>query len=284
LRPSSRDKLTYRVAIRACLCAAAGLLLLVAVPTWAQEALAVVRPDPLVLEIGDGQVGALDIVLEDAQDVYGIDVRVSFDPEVLEIVDADANKDGVQMIPGVFLNPDFLVRNVADNRAGTLWYALTQVNPTLPATGTGVLFSVRLRGKAAGRSELKIDFVEMANRRGGLLAVQPQDGTIRVIAAGVGGTPGAAAQAATARPTSAPATPSPTPSTEPAPSPTFTPARGVGAQAGATPAVAPMAAPEPGNARGAGAACILPGASMIGLGGVALWVTRRGRRSQGGQN
>jgi hypothetical protein len=283
LRPSPRDKATQRVAAITCLCSAVGLLLLVALPASAQETLAVVRPDPLVLEIGEGQAGALDIVLENAQDVYAIDVRASFDPDVLEVVDADPNRDGVQMVPGAFLKPDFLVRNVADNQAGTLWYALTQVNPSLPATGTGVLFSVRLRGKTAGRSQLKIGFVEMANRRGGLLAVQPQDGTIRVTAAGVGSTAGAVAPAATARPTSAPATLSPTPSTEPAPSPTFTPAGGGGAQAGATPAAAPTAAPEPGNSSGAGAGCILPGASMIGLGGVALWVTRRGRRSQGGQ-
>ena len=161
------------------------LVLLVAVPAWAVEAGgAVVRPEPLALDIAPGQVATVDILLEDASDVYGIDVRAHFDPAVIEIIDADAGKDGIQMKPGGFPKPEFLVRNTADNGAGTLNYVTTQISPTLPATGAGVVFSVQLRAKAAGETSLTLDSVEMANGKGQMLPVTVKSGTIRVIAPG----------------------------------------------------------------------------------------------------
>lgn len=151
-------------------------------PARAQGNAALVRPDPLVLEVGQGQVEALNIVIDNAQDVYGIDVRAKFDPTIIEIADADPNQDGVQMIPGDFIKPDFLVRNTADNQKGTLQYVITQVNPTPPANGNGVVVSVLVRGKALGkRAQFTIDYVEIADRRGRKLAVRPQNGTVSVV-------------------------------------------------------------------------------------------------------
>lgn len=151
-------------------------------PMAAQGDTAVVRPEPPILNIGQGQVETVHIILENAHDVYGIDVRASFDPAVVEVVDADPARDGIQLIPGTFVQPDFLVRNVADNQAGTLMYVTTQVNPTPPANGTGVVFSVQFRGKVLGKqSELKIDSVAIADRRGVKLSVQPQSGVLAVV-------------------------------------------------------------------------------------------------------
>ncbi len=64
------------------------LFLLPAQSLWAQGAPPVLRPEPAVLEIGQGQVETVSIVLENAQEVYAIDVQASFDPAVVEVVDA----------------------------------------------------------------------------------------------------------------------------------------------------------------------------------------------------
>ncbi len=146
----------------------------------AQEAGALVRPDPLEFVVGLGQVETLDILLVNAREVYGMDVRARFDPDALEIVDADPRKDGIQMIPGEFIKPDFLVRNTVDNQMGTLQYVITQVNPALPVNGDGVVLSILIRGKIKGESVLRIDFVEIANREGRTLPVTSQNGTIIV--------------------------------------------------------------------------------------------------------
>ena len=142
---------------------------------------ALVRPEPALLEMSEGEITTLDIIIENAKDVYGIDVRGGFDPAIIEVIDADPNKEGVQIKPGAFPKPDFLVRNGADNQGGTFQYVTTQLNPTSPASGNGVVFSVQFRGKAAGETALTIDSVQMADRSGRALEVSATSGKIRVV-------------------------------------------------------------------------------------------------------
>jgi hypothetical protein len=191
------------------------LTLFCVAPASAQGQNAVVRSDPPVLEISAGETATLTVLLAGAQDVYGIDVRAAFDPQLVEVVDADPAREGAQFTPGAFPQPDFVARNVADNQAGTLRYAITQINPTEPASGTGVLFTVQLRAKAAGgEAPFTIGPLEMADRTGQLLDVQAESSVIRVV------------PAEQATPTQAPAaaviesTPAPTPA---AAGPTATP-------------------------------------------------------------
>lgn len=157
------------------------LLLISALPAAAQGQAAIVRTDPAVLEFGQGEVAVVSIVLVDARDAYGIDVRAAFDPQAIEVVDADPGSEGVQMAPGSFLKPDFVARNTADNAAGTLRYAATQVNPTEPANGTGVVLTLQLRAKTPGETSLALGPVELADRQGQLIPVTVEPGAITVV-------------------------------------------------------------------------------------------------------
>lgn len=157
------------------------LLLGLAQPAKAQGDNAILRMENPVFEVGLGQVETLVLVLENARDVYGIDLRAAFDPAYLEVMDTDPAKDGTQLSPGDFIKPDFLVRNQADNQAGTLRYAATQVNPTLPATGSGDVLSIQIRGLKMGKSAFSITSVQIADRHGNLLPVSSEDGSIVVV-------------------------------------------------------------------------------------------------------
>ena len=77
-----------------------------------------------------------------------------FNPNVVEVVDADPTKAGVQVQDGSFLAHDFVVSRDADNVAGTVQYILTQLNPTSAVDGSGVLFTILFRAKAASISPL----------------------------------------------------------------------------------------------------------------------------------
>ncbi len=154
-------------------------VLLTVTPLEAQS-VATVRPEPAQLELRPGETAALEIRLENARDLYGIDVRLAFDPALLEIIDADPNRDGIQLTPGAFPKPDLVALNAADNAAGTARYVITQLNPTPPATGSGVVFTVMVRALAAGRAELAVPLVEMSDRDGNLLAVNTGSATIEV--------------------------------------------------------------------------------------------------------
>ncbi len=171
-----------------------------------------VRPEQDSYTIAAGAETTIVVRLENATGVYGIDVRAAFDPALLEVVDADATAAGVQVEPGSFPQPDFVAANTVDPAAGTIRYVVTQLNPTPPATGDGVLFIVRLRGRgASGAAEFRIEQVEMSDRDGQLLPVNGLAATVEVagsVLTGAGATPTGVALAPTtaaAKPT--PATP-----------------------------------------------------------------------------
>ena len=103
-----------------------------------------IGPTPASLEIAVGQTGTLTLVLDGAQEAYGIDVRGTFDPNVIELV---AAASGSPLTAGGFIKPDFIVRNTIDNVAGTFQWAATQVNPTAPVSGSGPILIAQARGK-----------------------------------------------------------------------------------------------------------------------------------------
>jgi hypothetical protein len=148
----------------------------------AQGGDAVFRTDPTTLQIGEGQIETVKVILENAQGIYGIDYQATFDPNVVEVVDADPEREGVQMTPGDFIKPDFIVINLADNEAGTLQYVAAQVNPTPPATGTGVVLLIQFRGKTlGGQSDLTITSAQIADQRGNKMPNEDQSGDLIVV-------------------------------------------------------------------------------------------------------
>lgn len=232
----------------------------------AQTGAAVVRPDPASLTVVAGQIQTISVLVENAAEVYGIDIRASFDPALIEIVDADAARDGVQMTPGAFPQPDFVALNLADNAAGALRYAATQINPTPPASGSGVVFTFQVRGRANGVSPLRIELVEMANRSGELLSVTTQDATLTV----TGGSPAAATGIAltpapdnTPGDATTPTAPAPTPAPTISAAPPGTPVPGATASGATTPGATTPGATFPGATASpdAAAAVVPPGAT-----------------------
>ena len=252
-------------------------LLVWGAPAAAQTGAAVLRVEPESLSLAAGQMQTVAIVIQDAAEVYGIDVRAGFDPALVEIVDADPARDGVQMTPGAFPQPDFVALNAADNAAGALRYAVTQVNPTPPANGGGTVFTFQVRGRANGVSPLRVTLVEMANRSGELLPVTTRDGAITVTGGqppaptGValtvpaeGGSPPAGAGGATAAPeaTVGPAPPAPPAGNTPPTSNAATVAP-IAGEATNGPAGSPNA-PQPALTNATGAT-VPPGATAVPL-------------------
>jgi len=112
--------------------------------------------------------------IEDVQALYGLDIRLSFDPAVVEVVDADPNTSGIQLSPGDLLALDFSIRNTADNAEGTIWFALTQLNPS----------EITFKGKAEGAScPIAITYAKLSSRDGDAIPADTSDGTLRVVQA-----------------------------------------------------------------------------------------------------
>jgi hypothetical protein len=141
---------TVRLAAAASL--VASLFAGAAAPAGLAQGETMFRVEPPEITVGLGQVETVKIVIENVKELYGGEVHLKFDPSVVEVVDADPSRDGIQITPGDFLKPDFVAVNKADNISGTIDYALTQLNPTPAASGSGVFMTVQFRGKALGKT------------------------------------------------------------------------------------------------------------------------------------
>ena len=125
----------------------------------------IVRCEPMTVV---GQVGdtlTVDLYVENASDLYGVDLQLTFDTTIADVVDEDAGLIGVQILPlSGFLEPGFVVRKVADNSAGTTQYANTQLNPTLPPNGSGSVARVRMVGHTYGTINMTFTAHDLAAR------------------------------------------------------------------------------------------------------------------------
>lgn len=127
----------------------------------------VLRCEPEFIVSDFQSEASFTIYVEDITDLQAADVRMSFDTDIAQVVDADERVPGTQIeILDEFLAPDFVVRKVADNEAGTIWYANTQVNPTQPVSGSGALARVTLQPKKAGFFKLQFTFYELVLNNG----------------------------------------------------------------------------------------------------------------------
>lgn len=141
----------------------------------------VVKVVPARGSFGEGAQIQVEIRIVDVQDLYGADVKLAFDPALLQVVDADANTPGVQVTPrSDLLSPDFVIKNEADNQAGTVWYAVTQLNPSPPVSGTGALFSLVFSVVGSGTADVTLE-QQLATRTGEIIPAEGRGATYELV-------------------------------------------------------------------------------------------------------
>jgi len=138
------------------------------------------HPDPQSIGLKSGEQGSISLRVDDAQNMYGIEFHLTFDPNVVEVVDADASKPGVQIAPGDWLKNSFVAVNKADNAAGKIDYAVTLLNPAPPLSGSGTIATITFKGKNNGTSPLKVQKAILASRDAKEIKSEWQDGAIGV--------------------------------------------------------------------------------------------------------
>lgn len=183
--------------------------LLVCTPVLAYAAAdgpALVHVTPASLTLRPGEVGSVTLSVDNADDVYGVELHLRFDPAIVEVVDPQTGQPAAAIASGEWLRHGFVALNRASNAAGTIDYAVTLVNPAPPLSGSGPVAVITFKGKAAGAGALTVQQAIVASRQGKEIASQWQHGAITV----AGGAPLAAAgssEAPSAPPTTAPTRP-----------------------------------------------------------------------------
>jgi LysM repeat protein len=225
------------------------LIVAVALPFIPNPALAqggtVVRAEasPALAQINNNIT--LSINVENVANLAAFEVHLQFNPAVLEVL---------QVTNGSFVAADFVAQNVFDNTAGTLDYAIAQLNRT-PVQGSGTLVTIVFRAKANGSAVIGLRSTSAAPT--GLLLADQNGGAIQAnwinATVHVGPTPTPTALPPTA--TSTPVAPSPATATPTSVAP-------VPATATATPP--PVVTPPAGT---------VPYGGTLGTHTVRLWET-----------
>ena len=171
----------------------------------------VVRVDPASTTAQINNSFTLAVKVDNVANLSAIELHLAFNPNVIEVT---------QMTNGGFVSADFVAQNIYDNTAGTLDYAVAQMNRPA-AQGNGTLLTITFHAKANGTSNLALRATQasptgliLSDLNGGGIQSAWSNGSVTI------GTP----SAATSTPiTPAPSQPSATPVT-PAPSlPSMTP-------------------------------------------------------------
>lgn len=177
-------------------------------PLTAAQNSTTVLLDPGNATIDISKTVVVNIRIKSIDNLFGADVRLEYNPAVLEVVDANTLVPGVQISSGDF--PDisggkgFVAQNTVDAEEGTIGYAMTLLSPAEPVSGSGTLASVTFRGKAAGKSEISFASVLLSDPNANQIPSADTGGAIIVT--------GAPAPTATPKPvpTKTPLPPKPT--------------------------------------------------------------------------
>ena len=185
---------------------------------------ATVNLPELEMELGTTQV--VNISVEDVTNLYQVDMHLSFDPELLEVVDAAPDSEDIQIQAGKFLSPDLVAENIVYQDEGEIYFSLEQLEPTEPVSGSGNLAAITFLAEEIGESALRFEEFYLTDYEGEAIATSLKNGSITVIVTEtITGTPTPTlTPTVTVTPTSTPeGAPTPTQSDSPLPTPTTAP-------------------------------------------------------------
>lgn len=131
------------LAIRASLAVIVLATSLAGPPTYAQAG-AAVRVDPATQTVQVNSTANITIRVDNVANLTAFEIHLSFNPAVLEVTG---------ITNGGFVAADFVAQNTFDNSAGTIDYAIAQMNRP-PSQGSGALLNIAFRARSVGSSTL----------------------------------------------------------------------------------------------------------------------------------
>ena len=173
-------------------------------------------PNPV--EVGWGLTRDVDIIGENLEGVYAVEIRVSFPNSLVQVVDSDPGVTGVQIRDGdIFSGFDtYLIQNSADNSTGIIEYIISITGSQVGMSGNAFIATIPFESLAIGSAVMSFIEVLLCERDGTSIPVEVGFGQAQIDVV-----------TETSTPTPTPeegASPSPTHTTAPGPTSTTIPA------------------------------------------------------------
>lgn len=122
----------------------------------------------------------LTVKISDVVGLNGAEMALRFPADAATVLDADPDSAGVQVAPGTCPAADFVVANSVDHGTGLVLYAVTQMYPTQPFTGSCDFALITMRPSRPGELPLTFDNLKLADAQGQLIASRSQELTLTV--------------------------------------------------------------------------------------------------------
>ena len=137
----------------------------------------VVRVDPpLIEDLAPSQTFTVNIVVDNVTDLYGVDIRFSWDPTILEYVGHTAKIPVEDYPDGILHEPGMLIKDDVNATEGTYWLAYASMSPAPAFDGTGIAFNMTFHVIGVGRCFLEIFSSSLADVDGNPIAHDVENG------------------------------------------------------------------------------------------------------------
>ena len=153
------------------------VLLVLAVPASAQDVSrsAIVGVDDVTVVVG--QEFTVPVWVHGVSNLYGYDVRLPHDQSILQGVSVD---HGGWLVPGFVIRQGFWTWNGPGCNGYCAWYAMTQLRPALPVSGSGTLIFVTYRALQPGVVTLQ-PWAQLSAAGGIPIALTTKAATVTVV-------------------------------------------------------------------------------------------------------
>jgi hypothetical protein len=159
-------------------------------PTTTPPTGTVVRVDPqnLTLPICSSE-GTTSVRVENVSDLAAVQLELSYDPAIIQVIDANPGQAGVQVTVGSAFAGGFIAQNSVDTTNGRITFAATLLSGGV-INGNAELISVDWEPLAAGTSALTLEDVILVRSDAQVISFTSQHGAVEVITncTGVSGT------------------------------------------------------------------------------------------------
>jgi hypothetical protein len=149
-------------------------------PVVAQENQAALQFAPSPLELMPGGQGKVNIFVQNVQNLYGIEFQLAFDPDLVEVIDVDPGKAGVQIWPADWWKDGFVALNQVDNMTGRIDFAATLLRPAQPVGGTRAIAVIPFAARKTGSGTLGIESAILSTRNAEVIPITRQARKIMV--------------------------------------------------------------------------------------------------------
>lgn len=145
---------------------------------------------PASLRVTAGSTATTALQVNAVRDLYTVTLRLAFDPNIVQVMDADPGTPGVQIAASALLSGrDYVVTsNQADNVAGAVEFGAALRGAGPPISGSGPVASIVWQGQGAGQSAVTLQYSRLVSSGAGLILHNVKNSAIQVQPGAVSGT------------------------------------------------------------------------------------------------